>query len=232
MNRKHLLILLLFSCVIASGQTDKRYIEVTGSAESDIDPNIIVISVQLREFDENKEKVTLDKIEAEFNVALTKSKIPKEKVTLSDLSSNAYKPRRKDRDFYSKKTFEITFSKSEDVLKFLDNLADVKIDNLYVSKLSHTEIQKFRLETKITALKAAETKAEALLSSVGSKKGKVILIQENPEIQELLSRNLYDNARYYANASASDFAGGSATNDVPLKKIHLRYEILARFEIE
>lgn len=232
MYKVQLLIWLFLATVCAWGQSDKRYIEVTGSAESNVDPNIIVISVQLREFEENKEKVSLDKIEIDFNNALTKSKIPKENVTLADLSSNAYKPRKKDRDFYSKKTFEITFSKSEDVLKFLDNLADVKISTLYVSKLSHTEIQKFRLDTKITALKAAEMKAEALLNSVGSKKGKVMLIEEKPEVQELQPRSYGETALYYNSAVSYNSTGNQSTNDVPLKKIHLRYEILVRFEIE
>lgn len=86
MNKPYLFIWFFLTAVAAWGQTDKRYIEVIGSAETDIDPNIIVLSVQLREYDENKEKVTLDKIEVDFNMALTKSKILKENVRLADLS--------------------------------------------------------------------------------------------------------------------------------------------------
>jgi uncharacterized protein YggE len=189
MKKQQLFIWFFLSTVAAWGQTEKRYIEVIWSAETDIDPNIIVLSVQLREYDENKEKVTLDKIEVDFNAALKNSKVPKENVRLADLSSNAFRPRKRDRESYSRKTFEITFSKSEDVLNFLNKLADVKIEDVHVAKLSHTEIQKFRLETKVTALKAAEMKADVLLTSVGSKKGKAILIEEKPELQEWLTRN-------------------------------------------
>jgi uncharacterized protein YggE len=233
MNKRHVFTWLFVTiAVLAMGQTDKRYIEVAGSAEADIDPNIIIISVQLREYSENKEKVTLDKIEADFNTALTKSKVPKENVRLADLSSNAFRPRKMERDSYLRKTFEITFSKSPDVLNFLDNLSDVKIEDVHVAKLSHTEIQKYRLETKVSALKAAEMKAEVLLSSVGSKKGKVLLIEERPELQEWASRNLGGNAMY-SNAVTLESVGNSqGVNDIPLKKIHLRFEIMARFEIE
>lgn len=234
MNKPYLFIWFFLTAVAAWGQTDKRYIEVIGSAETDIDPNIIVLSVQLREYDENKEKVTLDKIEVDFNMALTKSKILKENVRLADLSSNAFRPRKRDRESYSRKTFEITFSKSEDVLIFLDNLSDVKTESVNVTKLSHTEIQKFRLDTKVIALKAAEMKAEVLLNSVGSKKGKPILIEEKPELQEWSNRNLGGNAMYYSNMTTYDSIGinSQGTNDIPLKKIHLRFEIMARFEID
>lgn len=234
MNKRQLFIWFFLTTVTAWGQADKRYIEVIGSAEADIDPNIIVISVQLREYDENKEKVVLNKIEADFNSALTKSKVPKENVRLADISSNAFRPRKKDRDSYSRKTFEITFSKSDDVLNFLDNLAEVKIEDVHVAKLSHTEIQKFRLETKVTALKAAEMKAEVLLTSVGAKKGKIILIEEKPEFQDWLSTSLGSNAMYYSNATTHDSIANDSqgTNHSPLKKIHLRFEIMARFEIE
>lgn len=224
-------LFFLTSVVFASAQP--RYIEVVGSAETDIDPNIIVISVQLREYDENKEKITLNKIEGDFMAAVIASKIPKENVRLADLTADAFKPRKKDRDSYSQKTFEITFSKSEDVLTFLGNLRDVKIQNLRVVKLSHTEIPKFRLETKIAALKAAEMKAEALLSSVNSKKGKALLIEERPEDGEWFARNLGDNAIYSNTVNHYNLNSDlPETHNIQLKKIHLRFEVRAQFEIE
>lgn len=228
MNRL-LSIFFLFATTVAWGQTDKRYIEVIGSAETDIDPNIIVITVQLREYDENKTKVTLDKIEADFNAALTKSNVPKENVRLANLSSDAYRPRKRDRDAYFQKIYEVTFSRSQDVLSFLTNAAGARIESIHIVKLSHTEIQKFRLETKVAALNAAEMKAEVLLNAVGSKRGKVLLIEERSASTESFNRSL----DYTTNQAYFSIEGSSEdSDDMPLKKIHLRFEILARFEIE
>lgn len=209
-------------------QETKRYIEVRGSAESEITPDIIVLSVRLKEYEENKEKVPLGKMESDFMDAVTKSKINKERLVLSDVTLNSIQRRRRERDFYAQKTYEINFSKTEDVITFLDNLKTVKLDNLSIAKLSHTEIEKYRLETKIAALKAAEKKADALLSAVGAKLGNVLLINETPdELPILRPRDFASNAAYVM--MDDDFLNES---DVPLKKIKLRCEILAMFEIE
>lgn len=213
----------------AWGQTEKRYIEVMGSAETEVNPDIIVLSIRLKEYEENKEKVNLDKIERDFLNAVSKSKIGNERITLSDLTLNAVRQRKKDRDFYAQKTYEISFSKTEDVLILLDNLKPVKLDYLDIVKLSHTDIAKYRLETKIQALKAAEKKADALLNSVGAKRGKVLFIDESPDaaIGDWTPRNMDSN--FLAKMVDNETLGIS---EIPLKKIKLRFEILAQFEIE
>ena len=227
MKKGLLLIWFCLTILNSSGQTDKRYIEVIGSAESELNPNIIVISIRLKEYEESKVKVTLDKIEGDFMNALTKSKVSKDNIQLSDLSLNAVQQRRRDRDFYSQKTYEISFSKTEDVITLIENLKSVKLDHLNIVKLSHTEIEKYRLEIKIEALKAAERKADALLSSVGSKRGKPLLISENPEATVWRPQNMDSNVSY--NLMDTESLGIS---EIPLKKLKLRFEILARFEIE
>jgi hypothetical protein len=67
MKGRLLLIGFILTNFVSWGQTEKPYIEVIGSAESEINPNIIVISIRLKEYDENKVKVTLDKIEKRFS---------------------------------------------------------------------------------------------------------------------------------------------------------------------
>jgi uncharacterized protein YggE len=231
MTMKKTLFLICFSLTICStilGQDDKRYIIVRGSAESEVTPDIIIISIRLREYEENKQKVTLDKIESDFTSAVTKSKINKDRIVLSDISINSVQQRRRDRDFYAQKTYNINFSKTEDVLTFLENLKSVKIDYLDIAKLSHTEIEKYRLEIKIEALKAAEKKADALLNSVGAKRGKPLLIDESPsEVTDWRPRNMDSNALYKIVDNET-----LGISEIPLKKIKLRFEILARFEIE
>jgi uncharacterized protein YggE len=226
MNKLSLVIVLILFTISSWGQTDKRYIEVIGSAESEINPNIIVLSVRLKEFEENKVKTTLDQIEKDFLIAVDKSSIDKKNIVLADVTTNAIRQRRKERELYSQKTYEITFSRTEDVMVLLNNVRNVKLDYLDIVTLSHTEIERYRLEIKIEALKAAERKADALLNSVGVKRGKPIMIQENPP-KNTFVRQEQSNTLYSVMDPES-----LGVSEIPLKKIKLRFEILAQFEIE
>lgn len=234
---KNTLLAALFFVAAFAAQaqtTDKRYIEVTGSAETEIAPNIIVLSIRLREFMEGRDKTTLDQLDGEFRAAISKSKLEKDKLVLTDVNLYAYQRRRTDRETFAQKTYEVTFSKSEEVIAFLENLKTVNVDFLQVARLDHTEMEKYRLQTKIEALKAGEAKASALVAAVGGKRGRPLVIEEVsvdllpwvPNPQEM--RAMLSNTGAVHRGS-SDSASEA---DVPLRMIKLRYEIKARFEIE
>lgn len=70
-----LLLIILCSSVCTTQAQQERYIEVTGSAEMEVAPDVIVILVKLREYDENKEKISLEKIDRTFMNAVAKSNI-------------------------------------------------------------------------------------------------------------------------------------------------------------
>lgn len=222
------LIILCFS-VLATQAQHERYIEVTGSAELELTPDIIVILVKLKEYDENKEKISLEKIDRTFMNAVSKSNIAKKDISLADITLNAVQ-RRKERDYYAQKSYQVTFSKAEELMAFMDNLENVKVNFLSIIKLSHTEIEKFRLETKVTALKAAEQKAGTLLQAVGSKRGKAILIKEDPA--ETFDWRPNNDEGFSLNANVMRYQSSPEEESIPFKKIKLRYLIQARFEIE
>ena len=228
---KQKLFIILFTCTIftAFSQNDKPYIEVTGSAEGEITPNIIIVSIRLKEYDENRVKVNLESIEQAFLDALTKSSIKSEDISVADIFLNAVQQKRRERDFYATKEFLIKFSNSEGVFKMLDNLKNVKLDHLEIVRLDHTEMSKYRLDLKVEALQAATRKADALLNTVGSKRGKPLLITENPDdVAKFDNRSLYGNS----NVSWKNNNESITDGELPLKKIKLRFEILVRFSIE
>ena len=62
-----MLLFLLFLYQIAYTQnTELRFIEVVGYAETEIIPDEIYYTVELKEFTENKSKITLDTLDAQF----------------------------------------------------------------------------------------------------------------------------------------------------------------------
>ena len=227
MNKVLLLLSLLLSSSPAFSQDDPTYIEVYGSAESEITPDIILVSVRLKEYDENKTKVPMEVIESEFLKAAEKSDIPNENIQLGSFELNSFQRKRRDRDFRAEKTYQVQFSSSAEIMTFLDNLQTVKLDYLGVTKLTHSEIEKYRLELKIEALKAAGRKADALLEAVGAKRGKPLIIDEGGKPSFWTPQNTSSNFAYgFLDAEAVN------ANEVPIKKIKLRFEIRARFEIE
>lgn len=229
MKQKIFIILFICSIFDTFGQSDKPYIEVTGSAESEIIPNIIIVSIRLKEYDENRVKVNLESIEQAFIDALRKSSIKTEDISVADIFLNAVQQKRRERDFYATKEFLVKFSSSEGVFKMLDNLKNVKLDHLEIVRLDHTDMSKYRLDLKVEALQAATRKADALLNTVGSKRGKPLLITENSDdVPKFDTRSSYGNS----NVSWRNKNESITDGELPLKKIKLRFEILARFSIE
>lgn len=96
-----------------------------------------------------------------------------------------------------------------------------------IVRLSHTDIEKHRLETKINALKAAEQKADALLLSVGAKKGKILLIKEDPA-----RFDWPPNSDGISSSNLMAYQSIPREESTPFRKIKLRFEIQARFSIE
>lgn len=48
----------------------EHFIEVTGTAQTEIEPNEITVQIRLREFEENRVKVALEKLDQDFLNAL------------------------------------------------------------------------------------------------------------------------------------------------------------------
>lgn len=76
-----LIIFLMTSIQALSQETFKgeHFIEVTGTAEMEVEPNEIFLFVRLREFEENRNKVQLEKLDQDFLQAVKAAGIdPKE----------------------------------------------------------------------------------------------------------------------------------------------------------
>ncbi|MDZ7606674.1 MAG: SIMPL domain-containing protein [Cyclobacteriaceae bacterium] len=234
MKLQFITAVFLICAIYSFGQSNERsilansrYIDVTGSAEREIDPNQITVSIALKEYEENKSKVSIEALDKDFQSAVSKSRIQKDRISIAKLSINAITQKKRDREAFAEKVYLIRFSDSEDLMAFMKNLSGITIERFYIVELTHTDIVKYRLELKIQALKAAEYKAEQLLSAVGAKKGKPLIISELDPIQNpWMPQDIYSNTMMSREMPVEEEGGFS------IKKISLRYEIKALFEIE
>ena len=78
-----------FSAYAQNIDTRKK-IEVTGTAEAEVTPDILYIGMSLKEYfrdANNKKKVEIEELERQLQEAVLKAGIPKENFTINNISS-------------------------------------------------------------------------------------------------------------------------------------------------
>lgn len=225
-----LIALLLFAVVGSYAQEQKpseHFIEVTGTAELEVAPNEIYLTVRLKEFEEGRAKTTLETIDKSFLNALKEANIDPKNLELAD-AGLLLGGRRKDRNVFREKTYQLKLSGAAEVEKFLSKMESVKADYVDIVRVDHSELTKLKLDVKVKALQIAKTKAQALAHSIGSELGKPILIREiNIEPYNMYPGNVqYSmNAQYREENTPTDYQSS-------FKKIKLQAQVLVQFEIK
>jgi len=157
---------------------DENYIEVTGKAEMEVTPDEIYLKIIISEKD-NKGKQTLEELE---KLMIDKLKVLnvdiEEKLTVHDISSNFKNYWIGKTDIFTTKEYQVLVDDAVTAGKIFRELESVNISNITVDRLSHSEIEKFRQEVKVEAVKAAKVKAESLAGAIDQTIGKALLIQE------------------------------------------------------
>lgn len=231
--RFNILFLLLFLSISTFGQEvfkGEHFIEVTGSSEMEVEPNEIFLSVRLREFEENRTKVSLEKLDQDFMQAFKAAGIDRKNLTLSDAGSRLARIRRKDKDAFREKSYEIKLSSAIELEKFLEKIEPVKVDQLDLIRLHHTDMEKFKIDLKVKALQAAQTKASTLLKSIGAEIGKPIMVRDWDQDPVQPMPEMRANMRYKLEESAMDQA--APEDSIGFRKLKLRAQITAQFEIK
>ena len=120
-----------------------------------------------------------------------------------------------------------------EVNKFFQILDELEIEEANISKTSHSQIEKFRKEIKIEAMKAAKNKADYLLEAMGEQRGKPLFIREQDNSSYVT--NQFENSslqEVFKTGYGGRNPGTGLENEVAFTKIKIRYEIFARFGIK
>lgn len=226
-----------FSSLKAQGpypeSKEKKYIEVTGSAEMMVKPNFIELEIVLTENYPSQKSGQMEKIEKEFYKILNQNNIDSSDVIINNYSHGWYWWYWWNYRHHSHidKTFKLKLSSNTDFLQLLKDLDQPYTKSIRISQTSHDEIQRFRKEVKMEAMKAAKEKATYLLESVNEKPGGLLFVEEIPQSQQNYYYN-YRQQNLLSNAVVDyspSHQGGEVSN---VSQIKLRYEIKARFEIK
>ncbi len=208
----------------------RKKIEVTGTAEAEVTPDILYIGMSLKEYfrdANNKKKVEIEELERQLQEAVLKAGIPQENFTINNISSyTSWWEKKKSPEFLARKQYRI---KVTDLSKFNEIMSAVDpkgIEYSNIESYDYSKIETLKRDLKIKALQAAKDKATYLITSIGGNLGNPLDIQE-------INNEYYPQPIYRANAmmKASDSAESAAMPDIDFKKIKLTYQMRAVFEI-
>lgn len=209
---------------------DQNYIEVHGKAEKEITPDQIFLKIVVNEQD-SKGKQSLEELEKAMIEKLIGIGIDVEKdLVIKDMASNFKNYWIKNKDIFSMKEYQVECKDARTAGLVFQNLEVLGISNISIERIDHSELERFREEVKVAAIKAGKKKAEALAGAIDQSIGKAIYIQE-------LEHQLYRARNSNVQMSAMAVMEVSDTESAPLpdiefEKIKLEYTIRVSFELK
>nr|WP_294789809.1 SIMPL domain-containing protein [uncultured Mucilaginibacter sp.] len=230
--KKLSIIIALISISVVSGFAQgvdlRRKIEVSGTVEKQVTPDIINVSISLKEYFDGKTKITISQLEQQLEKAVQAAGIAKEDFTINNLSSYNYiDPKKKTTDFLASKQYGIRF---RDLNKFNQVLSKVDakgIQSTNIASYDYSKMTELKKELQVQALLAAREKANALVVALNEKLGSVI------QISEVEMGNDYPQPRFKTYSANVAMAADAAVpeSDIDVQKIKLTFRINAVFEI-
>jgi uncharacterized protein YggE len=229
--RKILILALvaLFSTAAMAQQVDlRKKITVSGTAETEVTPDIIYISISLKEYlkdNNSKKRVDLTTLENQLFNAVQQAGIPKENLTINSLSSyTTVTEKKKNPEFLASKQYRL---KVTDLNKFngiISSIDPLGIESTNIESYDYSKIESLRRDLKIKALQAAKAKATYLVDALGNKLGSALDIQE-------INNEQFPQQSYRNSAMMLKTADVQPAADFDFKKIKLSYVMNAVFEI-
>jgi len=217
---------------------DQNYVEVTGKAELEISPNLIYLKIVLSDKN-NKNKETLPEIERKMISKLTEIGIDVNKdLSLIDFVSNLRAQLLKTNVILTKQ-YQLIVRNAKTLEKVFFEFQELGISNASIEKLEHSEIEQFRKDVKVSAVKAAKEKAELLAIALNQTIGKAIYVQE----ADNLNRNTFSNtlqgrmagvstSNVMIRGISSNSTNESIETDIEFEKIKIESTFLIRFALE
>lgn len=231
MKKLSIIIALVLVSVVngfAQGVDLRRKIDVVGTAETEITPDIINVSISLKEYMDGKNKVTISTLERQLQKAVTEAGIAKEDFTINNLSSYNYvDPKKKTPDFLASKQYLIRFKELNKFNQVLSKVDAKGIQSTNINSYDYSKMESIKRDLKIQALVAAKAKAAYLLEAIGEKVGPALAIIDNEDNNFPAPRNVM----YMAKANMAE-AADVPESDIDAKKIKLSFRVNATFEIK
>lgn len=231
-----LLVMVMISATVFGqqfpGPEEKPNIEVTGTAEMEIVPDEIYVNIVLREKNKNNTKWKIETQEDNLLKKLKENGFDIKNLSLSDADGESqYGVFRKNRVLTEKRLL-MKVKDAGEVNKLFQILDELEIEDAGITKTSHSQMEKFRKDVKIQAMKAAKDKADYLLTAIGELTGKPLTIREQTHTVYPAYSNVRQEGEMYLEGTVVKNQANGLENEIAFTKIKIRYEIFAKFGIK
>lgn len=216
----------------ANKEQKPKTITVSGTAEMEITPDIIYISIGLKEYMKDKNnKVTMATLEEQLRKAVQQAGIPAENLTINDIDGEqSWRRKKKDVDFMAEKDFTLKVSNLTKLNSIVNAIDDGGLEDINIQGYTHSKMDEYRREVKVKALQAAKSKAKDMLEGIDEKLGGVMEVTEEPV-------NVFYPAAAVANVSLYEVRNKAANNagadtNIGFKTIKVTADVRAIFSIQ
>lgn len=213
--------LFAFTSLMNAQDNKKNFIEVTGIAEMEVEPDEIIFRIGIKANNKN-ELATAEKNMVEV---LKKNNVNEKDINFQSMYQNSYSSTMR-----FTKSFKFKVSSKTIINQLFEDLNQKWVSHINIAEIKNTKIADYKKEVKIKALIAAKDKANYLLESIGKKAG---IPMEIIEIEDYTSDIVMP--RYYAQAKVANLSleAGADDNQFPnIENIKLKYNIKTKYEIQ
>lgn len=221
----------LFGLNAMAQQVDlRKKITVSGTAETEVTPDIIYVNISLKEYlkdGNSRKKVDITALETQLYNAVKKAGIAPENLMINNLSSwNYTTEKKKNPDFLASKQYRL---KVTDLNKFNQIIEAIDAKGIYstnIDSYDYSQMESLKKELKIKALLAAKEKAAYLVEALGDQLGSVLDIQD---VGDNIIQPIYRN---YAVKTMAMADSAESAPEIDFKKIKLSFTVNTVFEIK
>lgn len=224
------LCLTLTNCTNAQNEPIalNRTIEVTGSAEMQVEPDVVKLDIVIAEdYHKNKKE--------EFLKILKNNGVTKDKIAFQSQFENNWWYYYNYRN-HTEIKYTVTIDSTVNAMQLMKDLQETWVKRINIVEKTNTKLQDYRREVKIAAIKAAREKAEYMLVALGEELGGVITIEEVNTDQNTTTPNYWWGVNNTTNVASNSVvsspnqSGQTSVTGISMQK--LRYEVKITFYIK
>ena len=238
MKKLTAILLFIVSITLANAQIitneNIRKVATRGYAEKEVTPDIVYLSINLREYfiDGNlKKKVSIESLEKQLFEAAMSIGVKKENFTIQNIYSFSQQVKKKSSELLQSRQYRIKVTNLNGLNNLMDKVDPQGVQSMSISGYDYSNKREIEKELKTAAVKDARANALILVTADCQSLGMVLSITDNSNFN--FNDMLYQPRMMYAKASVTNEAASDNDSlNLDIKPIKLTCNIDCVYEIK